>query len=197
MAARHADDRPVRPSPRNSDALPIGTGNKSERLLGYFTWHADDSPPINPLGDLFKSQVWALASAMGKSRPRSWTSRPRPISSADRPTRGSRVSRIPEADLILHHLLSGRITPNQLEEFGFDARKIDRRPWRLSRARTGSDTCPPWRCCPRRPSGSGTCGRSTTEAPAWATRHLEMRFSARGSAEIWGTCRVYEVGVRN
>ena len=43
------------------DALPLGTGNKSERLLGYFTWHADDSPPINPLGDLFKSQVWALA----------------------------------------------------------------------------------------------------------------------------------------
>ena len=42
-------------------ALPVGTGNKSERLLGYFTWHADDSPPINPLGDLFKSQVWALA----------------------------------------------------------------------------------------------------------------------------------------
>tara|TARA_B100000676_G_scaffold30266_1_gene28468 strand:- start:145 stop:1038 length:894 start_codon:yes stop_codon:yes gene_type:complete len=42
-------------------ALPLGTGNKSERLLGYFTWHADDSPPINPLGDLFKTQVWALA----------------------------------------------------------------------------------------------------------------------------------------
>ncbi len=42
-------------------ALPIGTGNKTERLLGYFTWHADDSPPINPLGDLFKTQVWALA----------------------------------------------------------------------------------------------------------------------------------------
>jgi len=43
------------------NALPLGTGNKSERLLGYFTWHADDSPPINPLGDLFKTQVWALA----------------------------------------------------------------------------------------------------------------------------------------
>ncbi len=41
--------------------LPIGTGNKSERMLGYFTWHADDSPPINPIGDLFKTQVWQLA----------------------------------------------------------------------------------------------------------------------------------------
>jgi NAD+ synthase (glutamine-hydrolysing) len=46
-------------------ALPIGTGNKTERLLGYFTWHADDSPPINPLGDLFKTQVWALAKHLG------------------------------------------------------------------------------------------------------------------------------------
>jgi NAD+ synthase (glutamine-hydrolysing) len=42
-------------------ALPLGTGNKTERLFGYFTWHADDSPPINPLGDLFKTQVWSLA----------------------------------------------------------------------------------------------------------------------------------------
>ncbi len=46
-------------------ALPLGTGNKTERLLGYFTWHADDSPPVNPLGDLFKTQVWALARHVG------------------------------------------------------------------------------------------------------------------------------------
>jgi NAD+ synthase (glutamine-hydrolysing) len=45
--------------------LPLGTGNKTERLFGYFTWHADDSPPINPLGDLFKTQVWALARHLG------------------------------------------------------------------------------------------------------------------------------------
>jgi len=50
------------------DALPLGTGNKSERLLGYFTWHGDDSPPINPLGDLFKTQVWALARHLGVAR---------------------------------------------------------------------------------------------------------------------------------
>ncbi len=46
-------------------ALPLGTGNKSERLLGYFTWHADDAPPINPLGDLYKTQVVALARHLG------------------------------------------------------------------------------------------------------------------------------------
>ena len=47
------------------NAMPLGTGNKTERLFGYFTWHADDAPPINPLGDLFKTQVWALARHLG------------------------------------------------------------------------------------------------------------------------------------
>lgn len=46
-------------------ALPIGTGNKTERLFGYYTWHADDAPPINPLGDLFKTQVWQIAEELG------------------------------------------------------------------------------------------------------------------------------------
>ncbi|HEX7937417.1 MAG TPA: NAD+ synthase, partial [Gemmatimonadaceae bacterium] len=46
-------------------AIPLGTGNKTERLFGYFTWHADDAPPVNPLGDLFKTQVWALARYLG------------------------------------------------------------------------------------------------------------------------------------
>lgn len=46
-------------------ALPLGTGNKTERLFGYFTWHADDAPPINPLGDLFKTQVLQLATEIG------------------------------------------------------------------------------------------------------------------------------------
>ena len=45
--------------------LPVGTGNKTERLFGYFTWHADDSPPVNPLGDLYKTQVWELSRYVG------------------------------------------------------------------------------------------------------------------------------------
>ncbi len=44
------------------NALPIGTSNKTERLFGYYTWHdAADAAPINPLGDLFKTQVGSLA----------------------------------------------------------------------------------------------------------------------------------------
>src|SRR2546430_5968120 len=42
-------------------ALPIGTSNKSERLLGSFTWHSDDTPPDNPLVHLCNTQLRALA----------------------------------------------------------------------------------------------------------------------------------------
>lgn len=45
--------------------IPVGTGNKTERMFGYFTWHGDDAPPVNPLGDLFKTQVWDVAKALG------------------------------------------------------------------------------------------------------------------------------------
>lgn len=45
--------------------LPLGTGNKTERMFGYFTWHGDDAPAVNPLGDLFKTQVFELAEYLG------------------------------------------------------------------------------------------------------------------------------------
>ncbi|GEM86897.1 NAD(+) synthase [Meiothermus granaticius] len=47
-------------------ALHLGTGNKTERLFGYYTWHdVADTGPINPLGDLYKTQVWGLAEHLG------------------------------------------------------------------------------------------------------------------------------------
>jgi NAD+ synthetase len=104
-------------------ALPIGTGNKSERLLGYFTWHADDSPPINPLGDLYKTQVWTLARHLDL-----------PSEVLDKPATADLIHgqtdeddlgvSYPEADLILHHLLSGR-SPAWLAEAGFDPAKVE------------------------------------------------------------------------
>ena len=46
-------------------ALPLGTGNRSEILFGYFTQGGDDVPQVNPIGDLFKTQVWQLAAHLG------------------------------------------------------------------------------------------------------------------------------------
>ena len=50
---------------RESRSLVLGTGNKSELLLGYFTKHGDGGVDLLPLGDLYKTQVWALAEELG------------------------------------------------------------------------------------------------------------------------------------
>jgi NAD+ synthase (glutamine-hydrolysing) len=103
--------------------IPLGTGNKTERLFGYFTWHADDSPPINPLGDLFKTQVWELARHLGV--PHAIVSKP--------PTADLIAGQTDEADLgvsytvadeLLNWLLSG-YSPAELVDRGFDAREVD------------------------------------------------------------------------
>lgn len=47
------------------NALVIGTSNKTETLLGYGTLFGDTACAINPIGDLYKTQVWQLAEAVG------------------------------------------------------------------------------------------------------------------------------------
>lgn len=46
-------------------ALVLGTSNKTELLLGYGTIHGDMASAINPLGDLYKTQVRLLAAHLG------------------------------------------------------------------------------------------------------------------------------------
>lgn len=45
--------------------LVVGTGNKTEILLGYTTLYGDSACALNPLGDLYKTQVRQLARALG------------------------------------------------------------------------------------------------------------------------------------
>jgi NAD+ synthase len=102
--------------------LPIGTGNKSERLFGYYTWHADDSPPINPIGDLFKTQVWQLARELGV---------PEPI--IDKPASADLIKgqtdesdfgiTYAKADRILHYMIQG-YTREKLREMGFSEEDV-------------------------------------------------------------------------
>lgn len=47
-----------------SQGLVVGTGNKTELLLGYTTLYGDSACAINPLGDLYKTQVRQLARAL-------------------------------------------------------------------------------------------------------------------------------------
>jgi NAD+ synthase len=46
-------------------ALVLGTSNKTELLLGYGTLYGDMASALNPIGDIYKSQVWQLSTAMG------------------------------------------------------------------------------------------------------------------------------------
>jgi NAD+ synthase len=46
-------------------ALVIGTSNKTELMLGYGTLFGDMACALNPLGDLYKTQVWQLAKDLG------------------------------------------------------------------------------------------------------------------------------------
>jgi NAD+ synthase len=119
----------------NFRALPIGTGNKTERLFGYFTWHADDSPPINPLGDLYKTQVWKLSRYIGV--PNEIVEKPASadlvVGQTDESDFGIRYE---QADRILSYLVRG-YSPQKLVELGFDSsqvsivkRRVDSTHWK-------------------------------------------------------------------
>ena len=104
-------------------AIPLGTGNKTERLFGYFTWHADDSPPVNPLGDLFKTQVWALARHLGVPGP-IVDKAPSADLVAGQTDEGDFGISYEKADRILNHILSG-YTAAEVVARGFDAADVE------------------------------------------------------------------------
>jgi len=104
-------------------ALPIGTSNKTERLFGYFTWHADDAPAVNPLGDLYKTQVWQLAKELGV--PDVIVEKP-PTADlvAGQTDEGDFGIGYHEADRILVHLVRG-VQAETLIEWGFSRSQVE------------------------------------------------------------------------
>ncbi|WP_034338326.1 NAD+ synthase [Deinococcus misasensis] len=105
-------------------ALTLGTGNKTERLFGYFTWHADDTPPINPLGDLYKTQVWGLSEHVGVPDAILHKA-PTADLEAGQTDEGDLGITYRKADVILEHYLKG-YPDAYIESLGFTAAEIQR-----------------------------------------------------------------------
>jgi len=99
--------------------LVIGTGNKTEILLGYTTLYGDSACALNPLGDLYKTQVWQLARAMGV--PEAIAGKPPSADlwagQTDEEELGFTYARV---DPLLMLLVDGRYAPESCVEAGFD-----------------------------------------------------------------------------
>jgi len=113
-----------------SAALPglvVGTSNKTELLLGYGTLHGDMASALNPLGDLWKGQVRALARRLGVP-PRVIEKPPTADLWAGQTDEGELGFTYDEADAILHRLVDLRSTIEAVVAEGFAealVRRID------------------------------------------------------------------------
>lgn len=106
-------------------ALVLGTSNKTELLLGYGTLHGDMASALNPIGDLYKTQIWALSEHMGV--PPEIVKKP--------PTADLWAGQTDEAELgftyhqvdrLLVRMIDHRMNADQLAADGFDPAFIQR-----------------------------------------------------------------------
>lgn len=105
-------------------ALVVGTSNKTELLLGYGTIHGDLAHALNPLGDLYKTQVWEMARHMGLpsqviEKPPSadlWEGQ------SDEQELGFQYAVV---DVLLYYLVDARCSRAELRDMGFEDAFID------------------------------------------------------------------------
>lgn len=99
--------------------LVVGTGNKTEILLGYTTLYGDSASALNPLGDLYKTQVRQLSAALGV--PQAIIAKP-PTADlwAGQTDEGELGYTYAEVDKLLYLLVDQRYSPEDCQEAGFD-----------------------------------------------------------------------------
>lgn len=100
--------------------LVVGTGNKTEILLGYTTLYGDSACALNPLGDLYKTQVRQLARAVGVPEP-ILTKPPTADLWKGQTDEGELGFTYAEVDKLLYLLVDQRYSPQDCIEAGFAA----------------------------------------------------------------------------
>ena len=105
--------------------LVVGTGNKTEALIGYTTLFGDSACAFNPVGDLYKSQVRQLSLAMGVP-----DAIVRKAPSADLwPGQTDEIEAgftYHELDRLLYQMIDRRRTDAELAALGFDPATVAR-----------------------------------------------------------------------
>jgi NAD+ synthase len=107
------------------NSLVLGTGNRTEALLGYTTLFGDSACALNPLGQLYKTEVRLLSQHLGLPE-EVLTKAP----SADLWEGQSDEDELgftyAEVDRLFHHMIDCQLPENQLLELGFAAGLIDK-----------------------------------------------------------------------
>jgi len=106
-------------------ALVLGTSNKTELLLGYGTLFGDMASALNPIGDLYKTQVFALAREL--DLPHNVLTKPPSADlwagQSDEEELGIRYAVV---DQVLHLLVDQRRSRSEVIALGFDVADVDK-----------------------------------------------------------------------
>jgi NAD+ synthase len=114
------------------NALVIGTSNRTELLLGYGTQFGDSASAVNPLGDLYKTQVRQLSKFIGV--PLSILEKPPSADLWEDQTDEKELGfSYFDVDRFLYHLLDRRLTKEQLLQLGFSEQLIEQVTKRITR----------------------------------------------------------------
>jgi NAD+ synthase len=105
--------------------LVVGTGNKTESLIGYTTLFGDSACAFNPIGDLYKSQVRQMSAAIGVPEEiiRKAPSADLWPGQTDEQEAGFTY---PELDRLLFWMIDKRRTDEELLAMGFAPATVDR-----------------------------------------------------------------------
>lgn len=114
------------------EALVLGTSNKSELLLGYGTQFGDMASAINPIGDLYKTQLRHLAAHLGVPQ-EILTKEPTGDLWIGQTDEGELGFSYAEVDRLLVLMVDRRWQPAQLVRAGFDATFVDQVARRVRR----------------------------------------------------------------